>query len=92
MDPLLEYYLCTKDGDTEMVAAFPGDEGALADYDSVQQLLYWRAVQLTLAIVELERSTPEEDELRSLLSALFLESTGGAIGQSLPASQRARVI
>jgi len=92
VDLLVEYYLCTRDGETEMVAAYLGDEGVLDEYDSVQHLPYWQAVQLTLAILELERSTPEEDELRSLLAALFLESTGGAIGQCLPASQRARVI
>ena len=48
MDPLLDYYLCTQDDETIMVAAYWWDEAALEGFDSVQKLPYWQAMQLTV--------------------------------------------
>ena len=66
MDPLCEYYLCTKDDETTMVAAFWWDEDGLGEFDSVQKLPYWQAVQLTVALMELERSAVQGPDLYPL--------------------------
>ena len=87
MDPLLDYYLCVRDGETELVAAYGSDSGTLACYDSVQELTYWQAVQLTYALWELERSTAQGLDLfplaafmgadERLINALFADGVPG---------------
>ena len=72
MDPFCDYYLCAKDGDTELVGAFLPDEDALPGYDRVQRLAYWQALQWAVALGELERSPAESCCLLSL--ADFLEA------------------
>ncbi len=57
MDPLLDYYLCSQDEETMMVAAYWWDEEALEGFDSVQKLPYWQALQLTVALAQLDQST-----------------------------------
>lgn len=79
MDPLLDYYLCSTDGETELVAAYGADSGALAGYDSVQKLTYWQAVQLTFALWELERSTAQGLDLFPL--AAFMGASDERISE-----------
>ncbi len=81
MDPLLDYYLCTKDGETMMVAAYGWDEGALEEYEDVQQLAYWQALQLTVGIMELDRSPTQVPELFSL--AAFMNADDDRISELL---------
>lgn len=72
MDPFCDYYLCTKDGETELVGVFLPDEGAFVGYDSVQKLAYWQALQWVVALGELDRSPAEGFPLFSL--SAFLEA------------------
>ncbi len=84
MDPLFDYYLCTKDGDVELWMAFGEDVDALPSYDSVCKLAFWQAVQWDAALRVVERSSAEGDDLRALLAAALAGACGGAIGNSLP--------
>jgi hypothetical protein len=56
VDPLCDYYLCSQDDETVLVAAFWWDDEVLEGFDSVQKLPYWQAMQLTVALMELDRS------------------------------------
>lgn len=84
MDPFCDYYLCSKDGETELVEVSWGDGDALVGYDRVQKLAFWQALQLVLALEELRRSQGREDDLLAMLSAVFLGANGGAVGNVLP--------
>ena len=79
MDPFCDYYLCTEDDETVLVAAFWWDDEALEMYDSVQKLPYWQAVQLTLALMELDRSPAHVPDLFPL--AAFLGASDERIGE-----------
>ena len=77
MDPFCDYYLCTKDGETELVEVFWGDGDAPVGYDSVQKLAFWQALQLVLALEQLQRSPAQGFDLFPL--AAFLEASEEAI-------------
>ena len=77
MDPLCDYYLCTKDGETELVGAFLEDGSGLVGYDRVQELAYWQAVQWVVALEELQRSPAEAFDLFPL--AAFMGASDEAI-------------
>jgi hypothetical protein len=70
LDPFCDYYLCIKDGETELVGAFLPDEDAFLGYDSVQRLAYWQALQWVVALGELERSPVDGFDLVSLTAFL----------------------
>jgi hypothetical protein len=63
VDPFLDYYLCTKDGETQLVESFCWEADALAGYDSVQKLAYWQALQWNGALWEVERSPAQVPDL-----------------------------
>ena len=73
MDPFLDYYLCTKDGEVEFWTAFGEPVEALPDYDSVQKLTYWQALQWDAALREIERSPAEVPDLFPL--AAFMNAS-----------------
>ena len=77
MDPFCDYYLCTKDGETELVEVFWGDGDAPVGYDSVQRLAFWQALQLVLALEQLQRSPAQALDLFPL--AAFLEASDEVI-------------
>jgi hypothetical protein len=83
MDPFLDYYLCTKNGEPELWIAFGEPADALPGYDSVQKLTYSQAVQWDLALRELERPPvrlPDLDPLAALMQAsdeIIAEFFGG---------------
>ena len=86
MDPLLDYYLCTKDGETTMVASYGWEEDALDEYDSVQWLPYWRALQLAVALMELAREPVQLPDLFPL--AAFMEAREELIEELLAADDQ----
>lgn len=90
MDPLLDYYLVTKDDDTELWMAFGEDVEGLPGCERVRKIPFWQALQWKAALREVERALVEGDDLRSMLSAVFLGSTGGAIGTDLAPPHRER--
>lgn len=63
MDPLLDYYLCTRDGEAELWTAFGEDVDTLPGYDSVRKIPFWQALQWDVALSELERSSAWVPEL-----------------------------
>jgi hypothetical protein len=73
VDPFSDYYLCTKNGETELVEVFWSDGDAPVGYDSVQELAFWQALQLVLALEELLRSPAQGFDLFPL--AAFLEAS-----------------
>jgi hypothetical protein len=73
MDPFLDYYLCTKDGETELWMAFGEPAEALPGYDSVRKIPYWQALQWEAAVCELERSPAQVPELFPL--AAFMKAS-----------------
>ena len=81
MDPLLDYCLCTRDGETTMVAAYRWEEGAPGEYEDVQWLPYWKAVQLTVALMELDRLPVRLPELFPM--AAFIEASEERIEELL---------
>ena len=81
MDPLLDYYLCTKDGETTMVACHGWEDDALDEYDSVQWLPYWRAVQLIVALMESDQAPVRLPDLFPL--AALMEATEERIEELL---------
>jgi hypothetical protein len=66
VDPLVEYYLCVKDGETMLVAAPWWENAAMDEFDTVQQLTFSQATQLTVALMELDRPTVQVPDLYSL--------------------------
>jgi hypothetical protein len=66
VDPLVEYYLCVKDGETMMMAAPWWENAAMDEFDTVQQLTFSQAMQLTVALMELDRPTVQVPDLYSL--------------------------
>lgn len=73
MDPFCDYYLCNKNGEAELIGVFWADEDGPVGYDSVQKLAFWQALQLALALEELQRSSAQGFELFPL--AAFLEAS-----------------
>ena len=82
----MDYYLCTRDGETVMVAAYRWEEGVLEEYDDVQWLPYWQALQLTVALMELERVPVRLPDLFPL--AAFMEANEDRIGELLGVDDR----
>lgn len=54
MDPLFDYYLCTKDGDAELWTVFAEELDAPAGYESVQKIPFWQALLWARALAEVE--------------------------------------
>ena len=71
---------------------FWGDGDAPVGYESVQKLAFWQALQLVLALEELQRSPGREDDLLAMLSAVFLGANGGAVGNVLPSQYPQRAL
>lgn len=82
----MDYYLCTRDGETVMVAAYRWEEGVLEEYDDVQWLPYWQALQLTVALMELDRTPVQLPDLFPLTA--FMEADEERIGELLGADDR----
>jgi hypothetical protein len=72
LDPLFDYYLCTKDGETELMATFLDGGEVPVGYDNVQKLAYWQALQWVVALDELERSPADGRDLFSLTEFMRL--------------------
>lgn len=79
MDPLLDYYLCTKDGEVEFWIAYGEPVDQLPGYDSVQKLSYWQALQWDAALRELERSSDQVPDLFPL--AAFMGASDERIAE-----------
>ncbi len=79
MDPLCDYYLCSQDEETVLVAALWWDDEALEGFDSVQKLPYWQAIQLTVALMELDQSEVRAPDLFPL--AAFMGASDERLGE-----------
>jgi|APIni6443716594_1056825.scaffolds.fasta_scaffold3476949_1 hypothetical protein len=79
MDPLLDYYLCVKDGEPELWIAFGEPVDALPGYDSVQKLTYSQALQWDLALREIERPPAYVPDLFPL--AAFMQASDELIAE-----------
>jgi hypothetical protein len=77
----MDYYLCSTGDETVMVAAYGWDGDALQEYDEVRELPYWQAVQLTVALLEFERSPVRAGDLFPL--AAFIDADEHRIAELL---------